>query len=301
MIDQLGYLGFEVSDLAAWRKFATEILGLGIVDDRGDAGFALRMDGHRQRFFVTPVTGGAKDDLGVVGWQVRDHAMLESVASRVRESGVEVTEGTKEQASARSVERLFAFRDPSGIPIEMFCGPLLAAEPFVSPVVRAGFVADRLGLGHLVVSATDREKSRKFYTEVMGFRYSDRVLADIHGYKADIEFFHTNARHHSLAFGDAQRKRMHHFLVEAKTMDEVGLAFDRAHRAGVPIVLTLGRHPNDRMFSFYAKTPSGFQFEFGWGGLEVDDATWKPTTHDRISEWGHIPPQFLAPRPPPAK
>ena len=35
---------------------------------------------------------------------------------------------------------------------------------------------------------------------------------------------------------------------------------------------TLGRHPNDRMFSFYAKTPSGFQFEFGWGGREVDDA-----------------------------
>jgi hypothetical protein len=50
------------------------------------------------------------------------------------------------------------------------------------------------------------------------------------------------------------------------------------------------------MFSFYAKTPSGIEFEFGWGGREVDDATWKPVTHDRISEWGHHPPIAFAPR-----
>ena len=58
---------------------------------------------------------------------------------------------------------------------------------------------------------------------------------------------------------------------------------------------TLGRHPNDGMCSFYAKTPSGFQFELGWGGREVDDATWAPTTYDHISEWGHHPPSSLAP------
>jgi hypothetical protein len=79
-------------------------------------------------------------------------------------------------------------------------------------------------------------------------------------------------------------------------MDDVGLAFDRALGSGVRIMQTLGRHPNDRMFSFYAKTPSGFQFELGWGGREIDDATWQPAEHDRISEWGHHPPEWLAPR-----
>jgi 2,3-dihydroxybiphenyl 1,2-dioxygenase len=167
--------------------------------------------------------------------------------------------------------------------------------------VRGGFVADELGLGHLVITATDRDASRAFYTELLGFRATDRIIADVHGYKADIEFFHTNARHHSLAFGDAQRKRLHHFMVEARTMDEVGLAFDRALKGGIRIMQTLGRHPNDRMFSFYAKTPSGFQFEFGWGGREVDDATWQTTQYDQVSEWGHHPPQFLAPPPPQPK
>ena len=85
-------------------------------------------------------------------------------------------------------------------------------------------------------------------------------------------------------------------------MDEVGLAYDRALKSGLRIMQTLGRHPNDRMFSFYAQTPSRFQFEFGWGGREVDDETWSPTTYDHISEWGHHPPQvvyadYLKPKP----
>jgi catechol 2,3-dioxygenase-like lactoylglutathione lyase family enzyme len=98
------------------------------------------------------------------------------------------------------------------------------------------------------------------------------------------------------ALGHAMEKKLHHFLVEARSMDEVGLAFDRALKAGVRVVLTPGRHPNDRMFSFYARTPSGFEFEFGWGGREVDDATWTPTTYHQISEWGHHPPQLFAAR-----
>ena len=28
-------------------------------------------------------------------------------------------------------------------------------------------------------------------------------------------------------------------------------------------------HPNDHMFSFYVRTPSGFSVEYGWGGLLI--------------------------------
>src|SRR5262249_14267347 len=108
-------------------------------------------------------------------------------------------------------------------------------------------------------------------------------------------FLHTNRRHHSVAFGERQGKDVHHFMLEVGSMDDVGLAFDRALRAGVRIMHTLGRHPNDGMFSFYARTPSGFQIEVGWGGREVDDATWKPAVYDHVSVWGHHPPAFLAP------
>ncbi len=87
-------------------------------------------------------------------------------------------------------------------------------------------------------------------------------------------------------------------MLEVKSFDDVGLCYDRTLKARLPIMQTLGRHPNDKMFSFYAMTPSGFQFEYGWGGRQIDDATWEPTTYDCISEWGHHPPQALVPRKP---
>jgi hypothetical protein len=76
----------------------------------------------------------------------------------------------------------------------------------------------------------------------------------------------------------------------------VGRAYDRCIRARVPIMNTLGRHPNDQMFSFYAFTPSGFQFEFGWGGRVVDADNHPPGAFDRISEWGHHPPALVGAR-----
>jgi 2,3-dihydroxybiphenyl 1,2-dioxygenase len=292
-VAQLGYLGFEVKDLARWESFATEVLGLVVGRRDADGGFGLRMDSREQRFFVTP---GAADDVSVIGWEVADEASLEALAGKLRESGVTVTAGSEEEAARRRVRRLFKLVDPAGTPTEIFCGPALAKEPFASPVVRSGFVADDLGLGHVVVSAHDHEQSVAFYSQLLGFKLSDRITCEFYGFPVDIEFFHVNERHHTVAVGARQRKRIHHFMIEARSMDEVGLAFDRALNNGVRIQQTLGRHPNDRMFSFYARTPSGFEFEFGWGGRRVDDATWETTTYDRISEWGHHPPEIMAAR-----
>lgn len=289
-VTQLGYLGFEVRDVAAWERFGVDVLGLGLAERRGDGGLALRLDGYCQRIVVVP---GAADDLAWVGWQVDDEAALAAVAGRLGAAGVEVVDGTAAEAAARRVRRLVRLRDPDGLPTELYCGLERAATPFSSPVVRAGFVAEERGLGHLVLAAADPRRSQQFYAELLGLRLSDRVVAEIHGYHADIAFFHANPRHHSLAIGAADKKRIHHFMIEARAMDDVGLGFDRTLAAGLRIMHTLGRHPNDRMFSFYARTPSGFNFELGWGGRDVDDATWQPTTHHQISEWGHHPPQLL--------
>lgn len=280
---QLGFLHFEVSDLERWHSFMTQVLGLVSV---GDGRYTN--DRHVWRFQLTE---GPANDLVAVGWELEDDAALTSTLQRLKNAGIEVTEA---DASARMAERRFCLSDPAGTPLELVTG-MATTDSFRSEVVRSGFVADGLGLGHLVVTAPDKEASTEFY-RLLGVRHSDDIVCNFYGHAVDLSFFHVNPRHHSLAFGGPQAKRLHHFMVEARVMDEVGLAFDRALRHEVPIMQTLGRHPNDRMFSFYAKTPSGFQFEFGWGGREVDDATWTPTTYDRISEWGHHPPIVFAPR-----
>ncbi len=159
--------------------------------------------------------------------------------------------------------------------------------------MRSGFVTGELGLGHVAISTHDKAETLAFYRDVLGFALSDHIVCEYYGYPVDMVFLHTNPRHHTLAFGGRHSKRLHHFLIEASDFDEVGRAYDRALASGVTIMNTLGRHPNDHMFSFYGFTPSGFQFEFGWGGRLVDDATWAPTTYDRISDWGHHPPAAL--------
>lgn len=40
------------------------------------------------------------------------------------------------------------------------------------------------------------------------------------------------------------------------------------------------------MFSFYARTASGFDIEFGAGALEITD-DWQVSHYNRVSAWGH--------------
>jgi hypothetical protein len=35
------------------------------------------------------------------------------------------------------------------------------------------------------------------------------------------------------------------------------------------------------------QTPSGFDIEYGFGGLQIDDETWQTTSYDKPSIWGH--------------
>lgn len=288
-VKQTGYLVFEVSDLEAWEEFGTKILGLEVVDRRGDAGFSLRMDGYQQRFFIEH---GAADDLAAIGWEVEGPTALGEIAQRLKDAGHEVTRGTPEDAARRNVEALIRVDDPAGNPNEIFYGPKMADEPFVSKVVRSGFVADEQGFGHVVVVSKDDAKHQEFYATMFGLKLSDYIRCEYFGHKIDVTFMHANARHHSLAFGGGQLKRIHHFMVQAHSMEDVGRCYDRFLFSGGMVHQTLGRHPNDKMFSFYGYTPSGFHFEFGAGAIEIDD-NWETTTHGKVSEWGHHPPQLL--------
>ena len=54
------------------------------------------------------------------------------------------------------------------------------------------------------------------------------------------------------------------------------------------VKVSLGRHHNDYMTSFYMQTPSNFLVEYGWGGREVNVATWQPTEMSTLASfWGH--------------
>jgi 3,4-dihydroxy-9,10-secoandrosta-1,3,5(10)-triene-9,17-dione 4,5-dioxygenase len=69
----------------------------------------------------------------------------------------------------------------------------------------------------------------------------------------------------------------------------VGRAYDKCRDGAATLVNTLGRHSNDQMLSFYVRTPSGFDLEYGCFGLQVDEDRWEAVEHRYPVEswWGH--------------
>ena len=208
-VQQLAYLGFEVSDLDAWAHFGSQVLGMEVVDRQPDGGFKLRMDRRAWRIAIHP---GTADDLAYVGWQVEDTLpFIEALGARE----VEVIWGEAELKDQRQVESLCFFTDPAGVRTELVTGPASILNAFESPVLHSHFVADDLGLGHVVLTANSKAESKGFYESVLGFRLSDTIVTRYFGYDIDMDFFHANARHHSLALGGPQPKKLNHFLVAA--------------------------------------------------------------------------------------
>jgi 3,4-dihydroxy-9,10-secoandrosta-1,3,5(10)-triene-9,17-dione 4,5-dioxygenase len=155
----------------------------------------------------------------------------------------------------------------------------------VSPVGVPRFVGGPLGFGHYVLLTDDLDASMAFYTRVLGFRLTDYVLL---GPGMSVQFLRCTARHHSVALTAVGPIRgVHHVAFEVDGIDQVGYALERATKAGVPITATLGRHKNDRMLSFYMRSPAGFEVEIGCDGRLVDDATWVVNHFTGGDEWGH--------------
>ncbi len=77
-------------------------------------------------------------------------------------------------------------------------------------------------------------------------------------------------------------------MVEYRYWDDVGRAYDLAQLDPSSIAVTLGRHLNDYVTSFYVWTPVDFFIELGWAGRRVDDNTWTVEELSSPSLWGHI-------------
>ncbi len=282
-VGSLGYLGVRVKDPEAFAAYATGVLGL----MPGEAAGRYRLDDLAWRIAVE---AGESDDVAYLGFEVAGAAELDGVRARLAEGGVAVGNGDPDLLAARGVLGLLTCQDPDGLQVEVFYGPTLRTEtPFASPAGVTGFVTGEQGLGHVVLSTKDMAAARRFYQDLLGFRLSDIIhMGPSPPSGFDMEFFHCNPRHHTLALMPIPLpKRLHHFMVQVDTIDAVGFALERATAAGTPITAGLGRHTNDQMVSFYSRTPAGFEVEFGQGAIEVDDATWRVSRHDKPSSWGH--------------
>jgi 2,3-dihydroxybiphenyl 1,2-dioxygenase len=278
-LQALGYVGFGSAALDDWRQFGTGLVGLQAVE-RSPSLLTFRMDDRKQRIVVDK---SLPDGERFFGWEVADADALDALAARLEQAQIDVTAEPQTLADNRRVRGLISFRDPAGNRLEAFYGAEIAEQPFSPGRSISGFRTGPLGLGHVVLTVKDIHAVMPFYVDVLGFGLSDYIEKPFRAY-----FFHINARHHSLALIETGNNGMHHLMVELFSLDDVGQCYDIALNEAERVSVTLGRHTNDLMTSFYAKTPSSFMMECGWGGREIDPATWQAVEmHDGPSLWGH--------------
>ena len=286
-LQALGYAGFGSAALDDWRQFGAGLVGLQPVE-RSSSLLAFRMDDRKQRIVIDrSMPEGAR----FFGWEVADATTLDTLAARLEQAEVDVIAEPTTLADNRRVGGLISFRDPAGNRLEAFYGAEIDDTPFTPGRSISGFRTGPLGLGHAVLTVENIDAVMPFYVDLLGFGLSDYMQKPFRAY-----FFHINARHHSLALIETGRNGMHHLMVELFSLDDVGQSYDVALTQENRIGVTLGRHTNDLMTSFYAKTPSSFMVECGWGGREIEPSTWRPfELRDGPSLWGHervwLPPE----------
>jgi 2,3-dihydroxybiphenyl 1,2-dioxygenase len=278
-LKSLGYIGIRARDLNDWASFGTDFLGMQLVD-RSRSTMTFRMDDRRQRVVVH---GDGGEGAAFLGWEVADRPALDGLAARLEGIGIRVDRLTSAVADERRVKETIRFSDPVGNVLEAFYGAEIATEPFRPGRAISGFRTGPLGMGHVVMNVERIDQVLPFYQDVLGFRLSDYTLRPFKAY-----FFHLNPRHHSFAVIETGQNSVHHLMVELFMLDDVGQAYDLALGDPDRIATTLGRHSNDLMTSFYARTPSGFFVEYGWGGRSIDPQAWKPVEMTcGPSLWGH--------------
>jgi 2,3-dihydroxybiphenyl 1,2-dioxygenase len=285
----LGYIIVETERFADWRRFGHDAIGMH-VDDTGPDALRFRLDDSECRFLLRR---GSAEDVTALGWLVDDHRTFDEILARVTRHGVPVVEGTTEEAGLRGVERLVRFPGPNGLTQELFTRPRTADVP-LDMTVRGGFVTGEAGIGHVAVTSTKPHQMRGYYDTVFDARLTDFIDETISGLKFKIRFLRVNQRHHSIAIAAVNRlpinpirTRVQHVNVQVADLDDMTASYQRVKDLGFQLALEVGQHTNDRELSYYAVTPSGFEWEVGWNPIVVDEKTWQPTTYQGISIWGH--------------
>ena len=246
-------------------------------------GLGMQVDAHRRRRgraahrrAPAPPHRSQRPDRrrGALGWQLHDEDALQLALERLRGAD-RSARGRGAEAALRGVERFWAFVGPKRLRFELFTRPLLDRPPLRHAGQRLRHRRqgpwplrdDHARARGDAALLPDRSSTRGCPTPSRTAQRRD-ARADLPApERAPSLGRHCgHARH---AHGSAAHP-IHHLNLQATTLDDVTEAYRRC-AAGLRIAIAIGQHPNDRDLSFYAVSPSGFEFELGWNPIVVTE------------------------------
>ena len=263
-IEDIMQIGVGMPNRKTFAEFSHAMLGLPTTDSPDGNVTYMRADRYQHRIAARTAT---EPVLNYIGFDVGGPTHLPS-GKRVAARDIDWRPGSQEECLEREVADFIEFKDPDGHPLALSYGFEIDTEP-----VRYTREVKVVGLGHVLLTVKDTQRSHDFYTGVLGFRLSDWVCIDD---AIRLCFLRCNARHHSIAFAPCmpgKSPRLQHVMLEVESLDDVMRSYHFLRASKAPIGMGPGRHPNCQTVHVYVQTPGGFAVEYGWGHRRLDDAT----------------------------
>lgn len=294
---ETAYIGIDCTNPDAVAAYLRSSVGLTAGETAPGAASSWRVDGKAQRLWLQK---SGNNDAACVGFAATSDSAYARLVERLQTAGLAPRELSDAEKALRRVQKGVTVMSPWGVPVDVVQGLADAKEAFANPHFPQGFVTQGQGFGHFVFvtgSAQEYEASRRFAIDLLGMKLSDTLRMPMGPIEMNVSFLHSNPRHHSLALAFVPMpqvpQRLHHVNFEVADVFSVGTAYERALTTSTPIANTIGQHANDRMVSFYSVSPGGWLVEIGATGRTISEHWTDVREYDRISEWGHQPPDAL--------
>jgi catechol-2,3-dioxygenase len=240
---KLGFLGLNSGNPEAALRHYTETVGLPISEDTktGDIYLACGNDHHALSLHRSDRSG-----LRHIGLQIAGSGSLDDALKALESDGVK---GTIRSDAFPGVKAAIEIADPDGYPLYLYREMTPSAKPYQA----VGVGPQKLGHVALLVAAA--KKSEKYYTDVLGFRWSDWI-------QDTFVFMRCNVDHHSMNFLTATRKGMFHVAWELDDVARLIHACDLLARRKMRILWGPGRHGPGHNIFVYHQDPDGNIVEF---------------------------------------
>jgi catechol 2,3-dioxygenase len=281
-ITRASHISLGVRDLAASRRFYTEVIGL--VVTREEAG-VLYLRGIEEACHHSLVLqeAAAPASCAFIGMRVLTEDDLDRARFALEGMGLDSL-----WAEPPHQGRSLRFRDPVGVPVE------LCAQMPAQPRHITSFSSHRGGCGlrldHYQVLCPDVAQACAFWMS-LGFRLSE-YIAPPDGPLGGV-FLQRKGNPHDIVFFNGDGPRLHHFAYLAPEVHHILRACDIAGELGYgrEVERGPGRHgPGHALFAYF-RDPDGHRVElfnthYQTMDLENEPVRWSPDDPNISFPWG---------------
>ncbi len=267
-IVRLSHVEYRVTDLAASKRFYTEILGLQVTDEEPGVAVWLRAMEERGHHCIALVQAAAPS-VGVLGFKLFDEGDLDKAQAWFAAQDLPV-----EWVERRFQGRTLLTRDPAGIPLEFYVRMDRLAPIHQKYALYRG--VKPLRIDHFNMFSADVDAAVAFYG-AMGFRVTE-YTEDAESGKIWAAWMHRKGGVHDVAFTNGAGPRLHHTAFWVPTPLNIIDLLDLMSTSGylANIERGPGRHGISNAFFLYVRDPDGHRIEIYCSDYQTVDPDLEP-------------------------